>query len=448
MKRKKKYILIGLLAALLLIVSTSYTTATILFTSDEIRYDNATSGLQSTNLQSALDELYEMANDPSHGSGSVTGTRFIYRWSTTEWTNSVTDISSLTEGTDYILNTRTINTMFSRAESIYLMHNIFNNVVADSYVEFVVSSSLASSNGITSGTFILKGGDANVYENNKSVLIHTFGSTNCTDNTTSFECSVTNLNATVSDDGSVFVEDGYGNCSIDDDGVSSCEVAGPVSFSTDTWETIVTAVQNGNTNYYNVGDTKTVSMGSLGTHTLRIANKTTPSACSGTGYSQTACGFVLEFVDIISSRAMGEGGWESSTARTYVNNTVYNALPSGLKKGIIYTTVVSGVGGSNVTTTDRLYLLTHVEVAGSNHDSDSVKTTNTRKLAYYSSAGVTSSNYAGAIKKLSGTDTDWWLRSNYGTATAKYMYFSGSSGSPYSGTGTLSKGISPAFRIG
>ena len=230
--------------------------------------------------------------------------------------------------------------------------------------------------------------------------------------------------------------------------MSSCEVAGPVSFSTDTWETIVTAVQNGNTNYYSVGDTKTVSMGSLGTHTLRIANKSKPSACSGSNYSQTACGFVLEFVDIVKNRAMGAGGWETSTARTYINSTIYNALPSGLKKGIIYTTVLSGIGGSNVATTDRLYLLTHVEVFGSNHDSDSIKTTDTRKLDYYSSAGVTSSNTSGAKKSLNGTETDWWLRSNYGTNTANYMYLGDSNGSPYNGSGTSSLGLSPAFRIG
>lgn len=92
--------------------------------------------------------------------------------------------------------------------------------------------------------------------------------------------------------------------------------------------------------------------------------------------------------------------------------------------------------------------MTYVEVVGSNHDSDPVKTTNTRKLDYYSSAGVTSSNYAGAIKKLNGINTNWWLRSNYGTATANYMYFSGSKGSPYNGSGTSRLGLPPAFRIG
>ena len=38
------------------------------------------------------------------------------------------------------------------------------------------------------------------------------------------------------------------------------------------------------------------------------------------------------------------GGWPASAMRTYVNETIYNALPSALRSGIINTTVVSGRG--------------------------------------------------------------------------------------------------------
>ncbi len=54
-------------------------------------------------------------------------------------------------------------------------------------------------------------------------------------------------------------------------------VSHPVSFANDSWSTIVAAVQSGNTSNYNVGDTKTINMGTFGTHTLRIANKSTPA---------------------------------------------------------------------------------------------------------------------------------------------------------------------------
>ena len=100
----------------------------------------------------------------------------------------------------------------------------------------------------------------------------------------------------------------------------------PESFETDSWQTIVTAVQNNYTSVYNVGDTKTIDMGTLGTHTLRIANKSTPAECFTTGFSQTACGFVLEFVDIIESKIVSSvatniGGWSATELRTYLNST-------------------------------------------------------------------------------------------------------------------------------
>mgnify|MGYP000212822235 CR=1 FL=1 len=46
----------------------------------------------------------------------------------------------------------------------------------------------------------------------------------------------------------------------------------PVSFTSDSWETIQKAVQTGNASKYNIGDTKKVNLGDLGTHTVRISN--------------------------------------------------------------------------------------------------------------------------------------------------------------------------------
>ena len=74
-------------------------------------------------------------------------------------------------------------------------------------------------------------------------------------------------------------------------------------FTNDSWETVVTNAQGGQ--LYEVGCTKEVVLGnSLGTHTIRVANNTTPAECSTEGFSQTACGFVLEFADIITTHVM------------------------------------------------------------------------------------------------------------------------------------------------
>ena len=246
-----------------------------------------------------------------------------------------------------------------------------------------------------------------------------------------------------------------------------------VSFAIDSWSTIVEAVQVGNTNKYNVGDTKTVDMGSLGTHTLRIANKSTPSECSTTGFSQTACGFVLEFADIITTHRMNPytdttyettvgdgnyGGWPASEMRTYVNSNTYNALPSDLKNAIINTIVVSGHGdkeSANFTSTDKLYLLsTHEvwqDVAGNASWSISYSDTaynNTRQLDYYSSQNVTTSSYSGAIKQYNGSNSYWWLRSAYSYTSNPTFYSVSTDGSCVDNYSNTTYGVSPAFRIG
>ena len=246
--------------------------------------------------------------------------------------------------------------------------------------------------------------------------------------------------------------------------IADKDIPAPNSFAADSWKTIIKAVGNNNISKYNVGDTRTIDMGTYGTHTLRIANKSKPSSCSKSGYSQTACGFVLEFADIITTYNMNpagtyknveyeygwnKDGWPASAMRTFVNNDIYNSLPSDLRSGIVETTVVSGYGSSdsaNFTSTDKLYLLSPMEVWGDwtgmyGSEVDRAKN-QTRQLDYYSNLGVTYNNYNSAIKKHGTTQYFWWHRS------AKYDNNIGFYGMRGNGYAYRDGGVSPAFRIG
>ena len=254
----------------------------------------------------------------------------------------------------------------------------------------------------------------------------------------------------------------------------------PVSFAEDDWATIVAAVKKGKTENYNVGDTKEINMGTLGTQTLRISNMSTPDVCSAEGFSQTACGFVLEFVDIITTHRMNpyiygdtttigvnnKGGWEYSDMRAFLNGTtyayesidysntgIYSSLPEVLKNAIIDTTVVSGHGSndsSNFTSTDKIYLVSAVELWGDNDYSSIDTATNlSRQFDYYNDIGIDSNHHINAQKKISGTTsshTYWWLRS----AEATSYGFVRVVGDGMRSTATPSRdhGVSPAFRIG
>mgnify|MGYP004551000819 CR=1 FL=1 len=269
--------------------------------------------------------------------------------------------------------------------------------------------------------------------------------------------------------------------------IADKDIPAPNAFATDSWKTIIKAVRNNNISKYNVGDTKEITLDGYGTHTLRLANKSTPSECSTSGFSQSACGFVIEFEDIITEHVMNDtatnvGGWPASEMYSFVNNDIYNSLPNDLKNGIIDTTVISGHGNdsgdeSNFTSIDKLYLLSLAEVSVNTISSPNTKEQKnlkiislpapdlygpgkdtkydsaedvTRQLDYYKNMGVTKNNYDGAIKK-NGTNADWWwLRTAASTSSGIFLSVgrisNTSSISGYNAFNTF--GVSPAFRLG
>ena len=243
-------------------------------------------------------------------------------------------------------------------------------------------------------------------------------------------------------------------------------------FATDSWSTIIANVKAGNGSEYKVGSTKEVNLGSTyGTHTLRVANTSTPSECSTEGFSQSACGFVLEFADIITTHNMNPvdeykgtfynygwnlDGWPASSMHAFVNNDIYNSIPDEIKNAIIDTVTVSGHGSTsgetNFTSTDKLYLLSPKEMFANFSSVDSYDNSDTAKdltrtLDYYKNIGVTTSSYSGAIKK-NGTNSDkWWLRTAYSNVNNAFFRVA-ENGSLEMTSAKFVNGVSPAFRIG
>ena len=107
----------------------------------------------------------------------------------------------------------------------------------------------------------------------------------------------------------------------------------------------------------------------------------------------------------------------------------------------------------NFTSIDKLYLLSTHEVwedtdgnTNSGIDRHDAAYNQTRQLDYYKNAGVTTSNYSGAIKQNNGSNSKWWLRSanaiNYNSFYIVIEY----GWSRYDSS--VITGVSPAFRIG
>ena len=241
-----------------------------------------------------------------------------------------------------------------------------------------------------------------------------------------------------------------------------------VSFATDSWETIVANVRR-NPSVYHVGDTKEIELTGdyAGTYTLRLANTSTPAECAGTDFSQSACGFVVEFEDIITNEKINSSdtnkdGWPGSELYQKLNpkngdttnSVIYNALPEDLKQVIVDTKVISGHGqndSTNFTSIDKLYLLATKEIWGKDGTSHTINydtsDNQTRQLDYYKSIGITTDNYRGAIKRYQESSKQWWTRSACSSINNCFYYVW--SDGDWSTFNTYNPhGVAPAFRVG
>ena len=222
------------------------------------------------------------------------------------------------------------------------------------------------------------------------------------------------------------------------------------AFQKDSWATIAANVKSGNTSKYNVGDTKEVDLGELGKHTVRISNM---SECTNGETSETACGFVVEFADIITKHNINStitniGGWKDSEIRRYINHDVFYSLPTDLQNVIVSTKVVSGHGNTsgetNFETQDKLYLLSIEEIYNVEASDTSLGTS--KQLDYYKQLGVSETNYNDLIKQYNSNNTGWWLRSAFNLDKKGFLYVSifGTFSDSYADS---IAGISPAFKI-
>lgn len=234
------------------------------------------------------------------------------------------------------------------------------------------------------------------------------------------------------------------------------------TFANSSWDEIANNVKAGNMSIYPVGSEKEVEIDGK-SYTVRVANNTTPEECNGEDFSQTACGFVVEFVDIIENRTTGLTNENTKTyvdseIRTYLNNDFYNKLPSDLRDNISTTNIIAVTAriygqnpmgqALNSSTSDKIFLINETEITGENIVAN-IYDAATRQLDYYSCYSSTDTSCA--VKNYSDTASNWWLRDRI-----TYISGDGADLNIFDSNGTIgymiklnnSYGVAPAFRIG
>ena len=164
------------------------------------------------------------------------------------------------------------------------------------------------------------------------------------------------------------------------------------------------------------------------------------------------------------------GGWPASRIRSTLNGTdsltnssvagtdtldsstaLISCLESSLQAAIVpkavkSDTVYSDTSANNVTTYDKLWLFSCIEVWGDSGSNNSNLRPNEGSLYQRSSnKGVTTSNY-GALKNYyeSGSTNGWWLRSPH-TSVSADAYFVSNSGDWNFYSATNADGLAPGF---
>lgn len=193
---------------------------------------------------------------------------------------------------------------------------------------------------------------------------------------------------------------------------------------TDSWSEIFANEANGTySTKYSIGDTKMLDLGTEGQHLMEIVAFDTDDKADGTGKAKITwiSKDLLATTYVMNITATTEGGWEQSSMRDYLKTTIKPLIPQNVRNAIVPVTKVSSTytGGAMVidgqTTTDDVWIPGHREI----FNDTGYETTG----AVYSSKF---SNTNSRIKKRSGSELWWWMRSASSASRFRSVTDSGS----------------------
>lgn len=191
--------------------------------------------------------------------------------------------------------------------------------------------------------------------------------------------------------------------------------APPADLDDADWATIALLSQNGTiSDYYNVGDEKTITLSNGWPVTLVIMGFNHDDLSDNSGKAGVTFGMknLLSAVYHMNATNTNAGGWNDSEMRTSAMKSLLRQLPSDLQAVIksVNKKATSGSASTAITTSsDKLFLFTEVEIDGTTSDG-------------YADEGVqyqywkTVKNGTVAADRIkyyvNGTDEalDWWLR--------------------------------------
>lgn len=192
-----------------------------------------------------------------------------------------------------------------------------------------------------------------------------------------------------------------------------------------SWDDISRISESGNAPYiWSIGDKKIISVDGVN-YRVQIIGFDHDTKTSG-----GKAGITFQLVDCLNSfyqmnsSSTNSGGWTSCAMRSSTMATLLTKLPSALQNVIKAVNKLTSAGNQSAainTTSDKLFLLSEVEIFGSAIHS---KPGEGSQYAYYKAGNS-------KVKKVNGSASGWWERSPYGSDNAIFcrVYSDGSAAS-------------------
>lgn len=207
----------------------------------------------------------------------------------------------------------------------------------------------------------------------------------------------------------------------------------------DSWDTIITNIDNGTYKKYDIGQYKPLDLGTEGTINMQIVAMDADVDTNGNTIPLTFLSKeLLNTTHSMNATATNEGGWPATEMRTYLHSTIKALIPSNVASRInkVSKTYYNYITSSTLTSVDSLWIPSAREIFGGTS---------------YESSGVTYTvlfNSASArVKKLNSTANAYWLRSaNSGNSNSFRIV--NSNGGVNSDIASIASGVCLGFCLG
>lgn len=211
-----------------------------------------------------------------------------------------------------------------------------------------------------------------------------------------------------------------------------------------SWDNIAAVSKFGQApNYWKVGDKKNITVNGV-TYAAQIIGFDHDTLTTADG-SRTKAGITFQLVDCLNTTYSMNGsntnvnGWRGSTMRTSTMATLLNQLSSDLKSVLKFVNKVTSKGNNQSaleTTSDKLFLLSEIEVFGATQYSYAGEG---KQYEYYTAGNST-------IKKVNGSARAWWERSPRSGNTGGFCFVDGNGGAN-GNDASYSRGVSFGFCV-